>query len=355
MRIGIANDQRLATEALRRIVLSDPQLQVAWTAVDGRDAVHKCRQDPPDVILMDLVMPEMNGAEATREIMRSAPCPVLVVTATISGNYALVCEALGHGAYDAICLPVLGDRPPGEAGAPLLAKLRAVERIRQEGSAAPRRVETASASVPRPVAAPSRCAARPLVAIGSSTGGPQALERILSAWPASFPAAVVVVQHIAQEFAGSLALWLQQRCSLVVRTAQAGDSPEPGSVLIAATNDHLALDAERRLVYRREPASTPYRPSVDVLFHSLAQHWPVASVAVLLTGIGRDGADGLLKLRQSGWHTIAQDQASCVVYGMPQAAAELGAARRILSLDEIAPHVASHLARLAPPPTNTRG
>ncbi|MCO6459147.1 MAG: response regulator, partial [Pirellulaceae bacterium] len=144
MRIGIANDQRLATEALRRIVLSDPQLQVAWTAVDGRDAVHKCRQDPPDLILMDLVMPEMNGAEATREIMRCSPCPVLVVTATISGNYALVCEALGHGAYDAICLPVLGDRPPAEAGAPLLAKLRAVDRIRQEGGCAPRRAEPAS-------------------------------------------------------------------------------------------------------------------------------------------------------------------------------------------------------------------
>ncbi len=344
MRVGIVNDQRLATEALVRVVLSDPHLQVAWTAEHGRDAVEKCQRDLPDVVLMDLVMPVMNGAEATRQIMQRTPCPVLVVTATVSGNYALVCEALAHGAYDAVCTPTLVGQDVQQAGASLLGKLQSVERIRREIDAAPRAV---SASSQRPVAATSVCgAAAPLVAIGASTGGPQALERVLSVWPADFPAAVIVVQHIAADFAPSLAHWLQERARLRVRTAVHGDLPQPGTVLVAATNDHLVLGADRRICYRTEPVASPYRPSVDAFFFSLAEHWPTPSVAVILSGMGRDGAEGLLRLRQLGWHTVTQDEATSIVFGMPQAAAKLGAAKRILPLELIADHVAGRMARV---------
>jgi chemotaxis response regulator CheB len=343
MRVGIVNDQRLPTEALRRIVLSDPNHQVAWMAVDGREAVQKCREDLPDVVLMDLVMPVMNGAEATREIMQRSPCPVLVVTATVSGNYALVCEALGHGAYDAICTPTLGDRSLQEAGADLLNKLNSVDRIRRQS-----KTDQGPAERPAKVSAPpvSDHQRGPLVAIGASTGGPQALEKIISAWPVDFPAAVVVVQHIAADFAGSLGQWLQDRSQLAVRPVIPGDVPCPGTVLVAATNDHLVMGEDRRLRYRAEPVASPYRPSVDVLFDSLAENWPSRSVAAVLTGIGRDGAAGLLNLRQRGWHTVSQDEETSVVYGMPQAAAELGAAKRILPLDEMAAHIAGHVARL---------
>lgn len=343
MKVGIVNDQRLITEALCRIVLSDPRHQVAWTAADGKLAVEKCQADPPDVILMDLVMPVMNGAEATREIMRTSPCPVLVVTATVSGNYALVCQALGYGAYDAVCTPSLGDRAPQEAGAQLLTKLNSVDAIRRtmaRGAVGP----VPSLTSPPPERGP-RADRRPLVAIGASTGGPQALEKIISAWPADFSAAVVIAQHIAKDFANSLALWLQERSKLPVRTVTGGESPQPGTILVAATNDHLVLEADGRLAYREEPKQVPYRPSVDVLFASLARNWPTPSVAAVLTGIGRDGAEGLLKLRQQGWHTIAEDKSTCIVYGMPQAAAELGAAKRILPLPEIAAHIAGHIAR----------
>ena len=346
MRVGIVNDQRLATEALRRIVSSDPNHQVVWTAVDGCDAVQKCQQDLPDVVLMDLVMPVMNGAEATREIMQRTPCPVLVVTATVSGNYALVCEALGHGAYDAVCTPTLGDRPPEEVGANLLKKLYSVDRIcREIKPAAPHASPLARTSQP-PTSALSKRAI-PLIAIGASTGGPQALDRILSSWKADLPAAVIVIQHIAADFATSLAQWLQERSQLKVRPAIHGDSLQPGTVLVAATNDHLVMGGNRLLVYREEPITRPYRPSVDVFFTSLVENWPTPSVAVVLTGIGRDGADGLLKLRQRGWHTISQDEESSVVYGMPQAAAALGAAKRILPLDHMADHIAHHIARMA--------
>lgn len=345
MRVAIVNDQQVAAEALRRIVLSDNRHQVAWTAADGREAVLRCQRDLPDVVLMDLVMPVMNGAEATREIMRSAPCPVLVVTATVAGNYALVCEALGHGAFDAVCTPVLGDRPPREAGAQLLAKLQTVRDV----TAAPPRSALAleSPALGRPAAVPPPRDRPPLVALGASTGGPQALECILAGWPADFPAAVVVVQHIARDFAPSLTQWLQQRAPLSVRVAREGERPTRGVALVAATDDHLVLRGDGTLGYTAQPRDNPFRPSVDVLFRSLAEHWTGPSVAALLTGIGRDGAAGLRLLRERGWHTIAQDRGTSVVYGMPQAAAELGAAVRTLPLPEIAPHILAHLGRLA--------
>lgn len=343
MRVAIVNDQRLATEALRRVVLSDPAHEIAWTAVDGEEAVRMCSLDRPEVILMDLIMPVMNGAEATRKIMAGSPCPVLVVTATVSGNYALVCEALGHGAYDALCTPSLGDKSPREAGAALLGKLGSVDCIRRHMEA---QSEPIAAAIGRAVpAVPKVARPLPLVAIGASTGGPQALQSILAAWPEDFPAGVVVAQHIGADFVNSLVLWLAEKSRLEIRAAASGDSPKAGTVLVAATNDHLLMRQDRTLDYDAEPVGNPYRPSVDVLFRSLADHWRGPSVAVVLTGIGRDGAEGLLRLRNTGWHTIAQDQDSSVVYGMPQAAANLGAAVEILPVDQIATHITNHVAR----------
>ncbi|HEX5272141.1 MAG TPA: chemotaxis-specific protein-glutamate methyltransferase CheB [Gemmataceae bacterium] len=343
MRVAIVNDSALATEALRRVVGADPRCAVAWTARDGAEAVRRCAEDRPDVVLMDLLMPVMNGAEATRQIMQRSPCPVLVVTSTVAGNFDLVCQALSHGAYDAVCTPVLGGAGPGRAGAELLAKLDRVGRVN-------RHLTGCDTTETAPAARPSGQVAGgppplPLVAIGASTGGPAALEAILTRWPATFPAAVVIAQHIAPDFAGSLADWLGRRAPLTVRLAAAGDRPKAGEVLIANGADHLVLAPERAWAYCAEPRECPYQPSVDALFHSLAAHWPWPAVAVLLTGIGRDGAEGLLALRQKGWHTVAQDEATSVVYGMPQAANRIGAARSVLPLDQIGSHVAERLGR----------
>lgn len=366
MRVAIVNDLAVVTETLRRIVTSDPDHTVAWTALDGSSAVRRCAEDKPDVVLMDLLMPGMNGAEATREIMQRTPCPILVVTATVSGNYPLVCQALGHGAYDAVNTPKLGNQSPREAGAELLAKLTRVEKIGKQLSSGsittlaitPRAktndgladTETATFQ-PAPAFQPAfRSPTKPLIdrvcpliAIGASTGGPPALEAILSAFPADFRGAVLVIQHIDRDFTTALVNWLAERCKLRVTAAANGDRPTPGSVLIAATNDHLHLTADRTLTYSREPIDCPYRPSVDAMFESLLRHWPQPGVAVLLTGIGRDGADGMLKLRGKGWLTIAQDQATSIVYGMPKAAAQINAAKHILPLSRIAGEIVSHL------------
>jgi two-component system response regulator WspF len=186
-----------------------------------------------------------------------------------------------------------------------------------------------------------------VVAIGASTGGPEALARTLTGLPADFPAAIVIIQHVAVEFAPSLARWLQGQSLLPVRVAQDGDALKPGEVLLAGTDDHLILRLDRCVAYTADPADYPYRPSVDVFFNSLAATGTRPGVAVLLTGMGRDGAQGLLHLRRLGWHTITQDQASCVVYGMPRAAADLQAACQVLPLTQIPEVVVDRVRKLA--------
>ncbi len=345
MRIAIVNDLRLAVEALRRVVASRPDTRVAWVAYDGAEAVRRCAEDRPDMILMDLIMPGMNGAEATRRIMRDTPCPILVVTATVDGNIGLVFEAMGFGALDAVNTPVLG--PDGSlAGArDLLRKIEILSHLVRPGPGVP------AAGGPRPTAGsgpaarprPAPGGAPPLVLLGASTGGPAALATILAALPGDLHAGLVVVQHIDQEFAPDLAVWLGRHCALRVRVAPAGCRPEAGTVWLAATNDHLVMRPGGALAYDAEPAACVYRPSVDVCFASAAEHWPAPGAAVLLTGMGRDGGAGLLALRRAGWATIAQDEATSVVYGMPRAAVELQAAARILPVSAIAAEILRNL------------
>ena len=304
MRIAIVDDRPLAREAVRRVVAGVPGYQVAWVARDGEEAVRLCAADRPDLVLMDLVMPGVNGAEATRRIMAASPCPVLVVTATVSGNYGLVYEALAAGAVDAVNTPALGADGSPQGAAELLAKVAQIERRLRAAEA------RSSGQFPRAAGA-----APPLVAIGASTGGPQAIADLLATFPPDLPAAVLVVQHITPDFAAGLAEWVGQKTRFPARVAEPGDRPRPGAALFAGRDDHLVLRADGALDYTPNPVDTPFRPSVDALFASLAAHRP--GVAVLLTGMGRDGAEGLLKLRTAGWLTFAQDSPSCVVPGMP--------------------------------------
>jgi two-component system, chemotaxis family, response regulator WspF len=175
-----------------------------------------------------------------------------------------------------------------------------------------------------------------LVAIGASAGGPAALVKLLAGLPAEFPAAIVLVQHLDAQFTGGMATWLQQHSQLTVRIADEGDRPVRGTVLLAGTNDHLALTSPSRVGYTPNPIDDPYRPSIDVFFKSVVRFWTGDAVGVLLTGMGRDGALGLKALRDGGRYTIAQDQTSSAVYGMPKAAAALNAAIEILPIERIA-------------------
>lgn len=328
-RVGIVNDLRLALEVLRSIVASDPRLEVCWTAADGLEACQRCAEDLPDIVLMDLVMPGMNGAEATREIMAKTPCPILVVTATVQGNMELVFEAMGHGALDAVVTPTVGGQDSQREAGLLLRKIDTVLALSRN-----QRPSQEPVSVSVPVAVSDKVPS--LVAIGSSTGGPAALETILRALPADFPAAVVVIQHIDHEFVDGLVTWLGGRTSLPVSLAQRGDRLRPGRVLVADSAQHLSLLPDGWLTYVDGPQGALYVPSVDIFFGSAAQHAVAGSTGVLLTGLGRDGAAGLLSMRRAGLQTIAQDRSTSVVYGMPGAAAEIGAAGQILPVGDIA-------------------
>ena len=354
MRIAIVNDMLLAVEAMRRVLDGAEGHQVAWTARTGAEAVERCAQDRPDLVLMDLMMPEMDGVEATRRIMARTPCAIVVVTANVNDHASKVFEAMGAGALDAVNTPVLSG-PAGLPGAKgLLAKVETIRRLigAVENKASPRGPEQVTARNEGQRLEPS-C----LVVIGASAGGPSALAKVLSALPGRFPAAVAIVQHVDVQFAQGLADWLGGHTPLRVRLAAEGDVPEAGTVLLAGRDQHLVLTSSMRWGYRPSPWGSQlrptgrgrvdclHRPSVDVFFESVNQHWKRMVVGVLLTGMGRDGAAGLQALRNNGHHTIVQDEATSAVYGMPKAAVELGAAGEILALDKIGPRLSNMLAQ----------
>jgi two-component system response regulator WspF len=319
----------LAVEALRRALALEPAHQIAWVAGNGAEAVELCGRDVPDVVLMDLLMPVMDGIEATRQIMARSPCAILIVTVDIEQNVHRVFEAMGHGALDAVNTPALGSGQAQEAAA-LLRKIQNIGWLvgqpdnRGRGAAEPRK---------------PHCGSRRLVAIGASAGGPASLAQLLKQLPEHFPASVVLVQHVDEVFAAGMADWLASESRLPVRLARDGEQPQPGTILLAGTNNHLRLLRNGELAYTAEPTSHVYRPSIDVFFDSLVAHWKGEAIGVLLTGMGRDGAEGLKRMRGRGFLTIAQDQASCAVYGMPKAAAAIGAAVEILALERIAPRL----------------
>jgi len=342
MKIAIVNDLPMAVEALRRVLALRPEHHVVWVAENGAQAVQRCAELRPDLILMDLLMPEMDGIEATRRIMSATPCAILLVTADMGANTARIFEAMGHGALDVVDAPAIGSGDPRAGAAAVLAKIEIIARL--IGDRSPSTIGGARVAAALGTPKPER-----LVAIGASAGGPAALATLLRGLPADFPVAIVIVQHVDEQFAAGMAHWLAQHSALPVELAREGDRPSPGRVLLAATNDHLRLVARERLAYTRAPQSYVYRPSVDVFFHSACALWRGEIVGVLLTGMGRDGAHGLKALRDKGHYTIAQDQASSAVYGMPKAAVAMDAAVDVLPIEAIAAQLRNVLSTQTEP------
>jgi two-component system response regulator WspF len=326
MKIAIANDVAMAAEALRRVIAATDEHQVVWIARTGLEAVRMCGENRPDLILMDLNMPELDGVEATRQIMERTPCAILIVTGQPQDNVSEVFRALGAGALDVTATPIMAGGAGGEIA--LLAKIKTIGKL----------VRASRADARKPSVAPLEHGdgIRHLLAIGASTGGPLALARILRGWIAPPGTSIVIVQHIDANFAGHFAKWLGEQLAMPVKVVEDGDALEAGCVQVARTNDHLTLNPRQRLHYAQEPRDYPYRPSVDVFFDCVARDWSGQATGILLTGMGRDGAHGLLSMRHAGHNTIAQDQASSAVYGMPRAAADIDAAQQILSLEQIA-------------------
>jgi two-component system, chemotaxis family, response regulator WspF len=322
-------------EVLRRVIATVPDCDVVWTAGDGQAAIEQCAADTPDLILMDVVLPVMDGAEATRHIMAKTPCAVVLVTSVVLEDAPWVFEAMRWGALDVVSTPTFGDGNQIEGAELLRKKILTVATLLGKS----RQTTTPPAS---PVVHVSNLP--PLIVIGSSTGGPKALSTILPALPSDFAGAVIVVQHMEAHFVTGMTKWLDGQCSVHVRTAQNSDTITPSNVLVAAGSQDLEMSPRRQLEYVTAGNDSPYHPSINAFFQSVASNWGNPGTAVLLSGMGSDGAEGMMALRQSGWMTIAQDQATSAVYGMPKAANERGAATHTLAVDVIAPAILRHVA-----------
>ena len=349
MRVAIVNDLRIATEALRSVLVAGGH-QVAWTALDGKESVVRAKTDPPELILMDLVMPIMDGAEATRQIRITAKIPILVVTSSVAANFDLATKAMSHGALDVVLLPTIKD-DPAKDGSSLLKRLKNIQNINihtEKISSAMMQKLPYPPTQPYPpypsMGALSQNEIK-LVVIGGSTGGPAAFEKIVLGLGSKSDAAFIFLQHIGGEFCESFAKWLGRPGYLPLSIAQPGEKPTPGKILLANSDRHLIMKRDGSLDYSIEPTEIPFLPSVDVFMESLALNWKGVGIAGILTGIGRDGAKGLLALHQKGWTTFAQDEATSVVHGMPKAAADLGAAKYILPIDQVTDFLQRQLSK----------
>jgi two-component system, chemotaxis family, protein-glutamate methylesterase/glutaminase len=327
--------RRLLTAALER----EGDME-SVTAVDPYDARDKVVRFTPDVITLDIEMPRMDGLSFLERLMAHHPVPVVIVSSLTPANSETAVQALQLGAIDVIAKPARPAAVPAMA-VRLVRAIRAAAsvdaarlRMRMDaGAEAPGRPADAAAMPPM-----RRAGRRRLVAIGASTGGPVALEQILAAFPADGPA-VVLVQHMPAGFTAAFARRLDGRCALAVREAADGDDVRPGVALIAPGGRHMVLVRGRsglRVALRDGPAVHFQRPAVDVLFHSVASMAGSAAVGVLLTGMGADGASGMLAMRNAGAHTIAQDEETSVVYSMPREAVRFGGACEVLPLPRIA-------------------
>lgn len=339
LRVLVVEDSLTVRKRLCEVLSSDPNIQVVGEAEDGKQGIELCMALRPDVITLDMMLPVMSGLAATEYLMAYCPTPILVVSSSTNrGELFKTYEALSAGAVEVMEKP-RADEPEGEWERQFLSMVKLVARVKVmthvRGKLGPRHdAPLVAAAAPAPVT-PKTCGARfSILALGASTGGPAAIVEILRALPANFPLPIALVIHIGDPFGATFAEWLDGQTHHTVRMANDGMPLGRSGVYMAPPNRHMEI-RNRRLILHSGPERYSCRPSVDVLFESVAVDYGASALAVLLTGMGQDGARGMLAIRKAGGATIAQDEASSVVYGMPREAALLGAAQRILPLNEI--------------------
>ncbi|HZP63592.1 MAG TPA: chemotaxis response regulator protein-glutamate methylesterase [Terriglobales bacterium] len=334
VRVLVVDDSALMRKLIPQILATDNSIQVVGTAMDGNFGLRKIEELRPQVVTVDLEMPGMGGLDMLKEIMRTHRVPVIVVSSHSTSGASVTLKALSMGAFDFVAKPAdVSSRMP-EIAQELISKIKA--------AAQSRGVQIAEATVaekPQEKAPPStRQRPSRVVAIGISTGGPQALQYVLPQLPRDFPGTILVVQHMPEGFTEMFSRRLDEICAIRVKEAQSGDLLMPGRALICPGSRHMKV---KRLplgdvaVLSDEPRVNGHRPSVDVLFKSVAEEFGNKTVALLMTGMGEDGAQGMGLVKNAGGITIAQSEESCVVYGMPKAAIERGFAVRVVSLDAI--------------------
>ena len=341
IRVVVVEDSLTIRKYLCELLATDPDIKVVGEAGDGREAIELCRELRPDIVTMDMVLPVMSGLAATEFIMAYCPTPILIVSASINrGELFKTYEALAAGAVDVLDKPA-GDATDSGWEAKFLATVKLVSRIRVIMH--PRGRHAPTTRLPKaPSVMPAPHGTCQVIGLGASTGGPGAIVQILHALPTHFQLPILLVVHIGEPFGAAFADWLdgQSERSVCYAEDDMAVSALRGCVALAPADRHLSVH-NGRLRISQEAERHSCRPSVDILFESLAHEYGATAAVCLLTGMGRDGAAGMLAVRNAGGRTIAQDEASCVVYGMPREAVQLGAAERVLPLDQIAPALAA--------------
>jgi two-component system, chemotaxis family, protein-glutamate methylesterase/glutaminase len=339
IRVLIVDDSAIVRKMLAEALASEPDLEVVGTAPDPYVARDKILSLRPDVLTLDIEMPRMDGLTFLKKLMRFHPLPVIVISSLAQSSSQAALEALQCGAVEVLAKPG-GPYSVGELKQDLPQKVRAAAQARLAPAKSPGGNVPGLAAAPAP-AAPlvfSGASASTVIAIGASTGGTEAVREVLMGLPANMPG-IVIVQHIPPVFSLAFANRLNDMCKLRVKEASDGDRVQAGLALVAPGNFHMTLrktGGEYRVEVRDGPRVCYQRPSVDVLFESVAQAAKGDAIGALLTGMGADGAQGLLKMKRAGARTIAQDEASCVVFGMPREAIRMGAVDRVLPLGRVA-------------------
>ncbi len=352
IRVVVVDDSPTARELLVAILQRAEGIQVVGVGRDGEEAVRLTRRLHPDVVTMDIRMPTMDGLEATRCIMRDVPTPIVIVTASLMrADMDLTFEALRAGALAVASKPGLTDPEACNKVIQIVRLMSEVPVVHHWGRSEQRPLaELESLSTPtrsilsnleEPVVLPPSIGANDqrciqIIGIASSTGGPSALATVLESLPADFPVPILVIQHIAYGFVAGLAEWLDNRTPLRVSLAGHGDTPQPGTVLLAPDDYHVQINVQGIIELHKERPYKGLRPSANYLFHSLARAYGPRAMGIVLTGMGDDGAEGLESLRRAGGLTVAQAEQGCVVYGMPREAIARNAVDRVLALEQIA-------------------
>ena len=342
IRVVVAEDSLTVRELLVAILESDPEIRVVGQANNGVEALELATRLKPDLITMDIHMPVMDGFEATKEIMVRAPTPILVVSSSVNTReVALSLNAMRAGALMVVAKPDNLDATGFDARcSELVAMAKAMAQVKVVRRWAPR----AGATRPAPTRSPVRGGPLRAVAVAASTGGPAALQRILSLLPPDFGAPILVVQHIATGFVGGLAHWLSASSRLQVKVAVDGEPLVPRTAYLAPDDRQLGASSGGRVVVADVPAIHGFRPSGTYLFESIAQAYGASVAAVILTGMGRDGVDGLHAVKAAGGWVLAQDEASSIVYGMPGEAVAAGLVDAVLAVDDVAPRLVELIA-----------
>jgi two-component system chemotaxis response regulator CheB len=330
----IAEDSPTQRETLAIMLEEAGGFEIAGMARDGVEAVSATERLRPDIVLMDCYMPRASGFEATAAIMEKCPTPIVMVSSAHSQDeMARTFDSIKHGALAFLAKPSFGESPEETAGRDaLIQTLRLMSQVKVVGRRRVARRERAPQKTDRPVT---------LIAIGGSTGAPGVVAEILSGAGGRGMPPILIVQHMAQGFVGGFARWLSEYVKFPVRLAEQGMMPVAGEAYLAPDDRHLGLDPAGRMLLSTAPPEEGFRPSANFLFRSVAAVTGASTMGVLLSGMGRDGATGLMALRKAGATTIAQDEGSCVVFGMPREAIALGAVEHVLAPPEIARMLAS--------------